>query len=242
MLRRTSLFLLLFGCSIAMSAEPTVGFLDKSHKNADGTESKYVLFVPHVYDGSEEYPIILFLHGSGETKGDRSGKMPIEQGLAPHIKRDEKKYPAFVVIPQSEKRTWKADSEDGKRAIAMLDATIKDYKIDTKRVILTGLSMGGGGTWSMAAAYPEKWCCFAPICGWGDVKDAEKIKDLPCWCWHGDKDGAVKVEKSREMIEALKKAGGQPRYTELAYVNHNSWDSAYATPDLLDWMLKQKRK
>jgi len=225
-----------------MAAEPTTGFLDKTHKNADGTESKYVVFVPHDYDGTKEYPIMLFLHGSGETKGDRGGKMPVEQGIGPHIKRNEKKFPAFVVIPQSEKRTWKADSDDGKRAIAMLDATMKTYKIDTKRQYLTGLSMGGFGAWSVAAAYPERWACLVPICGGGDVKSVEKIKDIPCWCWHGDKDGAVKVDLSRQMIEALKKAGGTPQYTELAYIGHNSWDAAYASQDLFDWMLKQKKK
>ena len=241
MLRRFASIALLLFASAAMAQESKNGFVEKTHKNADGTESKYVVFVPHEYDGKKDYPIILFLHGSGETKGDRSGTMPVEQGIGPHIKRKEKTFPAFVVIPQSEKRTWKADSDDGKRAMAMLETTMKEFKIDSKRVCLTGLSMGGYGAWSFAAAHPEKWCCFVPICGGGDPKVAEKIKDLPCWCWHGDQDGAVKVDKSREMIEALKKAGGKPIYTELANVAHNSWDAAYATPDVVGWMMKQKK-
>jgi predicted peptidase len=242
------LSLLLFGCSIAMSAEPTVGFLDKTHKNEDGTESKYVVFVPHGYDGTKDTPVILFLHGAGETKGTPGGKMPVEQGIAPHIKRDEKKFPAIVVIPQAESGKtnvggrWHSENPDGKRAMAMLATTMKDYKCDEKRVILTGLSMGGFGTWNLAAAYPEKWSCIAPICGGGDVKNAEKIKDIPCWCWHGGADNVVKPELSRTMIEALKKAGGDPKYTELEHVGHNSWDSAYATPEYLGWMLKQKKK
>lgn len=247
MLRRfASLVALLLPASL-VAADVKTGFVTKTHKNADDTTSEYVLFVPHAYDGSKEFPVILFLHGSGETKGDRSGKMPVEQGIGPHIKRNEKTFPAFVVIPQSEKRTWQADSDDGKRAMAMLDATMKEYKIDPARQYLTGLSMGGYGTWSHAAAYADRWACFVPVCGGvrntADVATtAEKVKGLPCWCWHGDKDTAVKVEKSRELIEAMKKLGGEPRYTELEYVGHNSWDAAYATPELIDWMMKQKKK
>lgn len=239
MLRRVALALLLVGPSV-VAADAKTGFVPKSYKNADGTTSEYVVFVPHAYDGTKEFPVILFLHGAGETKGGT--KMPVEQGLGPHVKRNEKTFPAFVVIPQSEKRTWKADSDDGKRAIAMLDATQKEYKTDGTRQYLTGLSMGGYGTWSVAAAYPERWACMVPVCGGGDPKDADKIKGIPCWCWHGDKDTAVKVEKSREMIEALKKAGADPKYTELEHVGHNSWDAAYATPELIEWMMKQQKK
>ncbi|MCU0706605.1 MAG: alpha/beta hydrolase-fold protein [Fimbriiglobus sp.] len=243
MLRRL-LPLILFP-ALAVAADTKTGFVTKSHKNADGSTSEYVVFVPHSYDGTKEFPVILFLHGSGETKGGQ--KMPVEQGIGPHIQRNEKAFPAFVVIPQSEKRTWQAESDDGKRAMAILDATLKEYKIDPARQYLTGLSMGGYGTWSHAAAYADRWACFAPICGGvrnaDDVKaTAEKVKNLPCWCWHGDKDTAVKVEKSRELIEAMKKLGAEPRYTELEYVGHNSWDAAYATPELIEWMMKQKKK
>lgn len=227
---------------MANAADIKTGFVNKTFTNADGSKSDYVVFVPHSYDGTKEYPIILFLHGSGETKGDRSGVMPVAQGIGPHVKRQEKTFAAFVVIPQSEKRTWRAESDDGKRAIAMLDATCKEYKIDPKREYLTGLSMGGFGTWSVANAYPERWAAMVPICGGGDPKAAERLKDIPCWCWHGDKDTAVKVELSRQMIDALKKAGAQPRYTELEFVGHNSWDAAYATPDLFVWLLAQKKK
>lgn len=224
-----------------LAEEPaTKGFVDRKFKNSDGSESPYVVFVPHNYDPEKEYPVILFLHGSGETKG--GSKMPVEVGFAPHVKRYEKDFPAFVVIPQSEKRTWRAESDDGKRAIAILDEVMKEFKIDPKRQYLTGLSMGGFGTWSLAFFHSDRWACIAPVCGGGDPRGAEKIKDIPCWCWHGDADRAVNVKLSRDMIDALKKAGGKPIYTELANVGHNSWDAAYATPDLLAWMLKQKKE
>jgi predicted peptidase len=244
MLRRFAALALLLLIGPAFAADAKTGFVTKTHKNADGTASEYVVFVPHAYDGTKEFPIILFLHGGGESKGGQ--KMPVEQGIGPHVKRNEKAFPAFVVIPQSEKRTWLADTDDGKRAMAMLDATMKEYKIDPARQYLTGLSMGGYGTWSHAAAHADRWACFVPVCG--GVRDAadvastaEKVKGIPCWCWHGDKDAAVKVEKSRELIEAMKKAGAEPRYTELEHVGHNSWDAAYATPELVEWMMKQKR-
>jgi predicted peptidase len=227
------------------SAAEKTGFLDKVFKNEDGHESPYVVFVPHNYDGTKEVPVILFLHGAGETKGGTA--MPIQQGIANHIKgKREKTFPAIVVIPQAETRGWQAEGPNAKRALAMLDATMKEYKCDPKRVYLTGLSMGGYGTWSVAAAHPDRWAAIVPICGGvrGDdlAATAAKIKDIPCWVWHGDKDAAVKVDMSRQMVEALKKAGGNPRYTELAHVGHNSWDPAYAADDLYVWLFAQKKK
>jgi predicted peptidase len=222
--------------------KPKTGFIDKTFKNADGSASPYVVFVPHGYDGSKEYPTILFLHGAGETKTDKQGgKMPVEVGLGPAIKTREKTFPFIVVIPRAEGFGWSASSANAKRALAMLDEVQKEYKTDPKRQYLTGLSMGGYGTWSVAAAHPDRWAAIAPVCGGGDVKDAEKIKNIPCWCFHGDEDGPVKVEKSREMIAALEKVGGKPRYTEYKWVGHDSWDPAYATNELYVWLLKQKK-
>ena len=214
------------------------GFLKKTFKNADGTESPYVVFVPHGYDGTKDYPVVMFLHGSGETKG--GSKEPVEVGIGPAIRTREKAFPFITVIPQSEKRTWKADSDDGRRAVAILDTVMKEYKVDPDRQYLTGLSMGGFGTWSFAAAYPDRWAAIVPICGGGDPATAEKIKHIPCWCFCGDQDGLVKG--CREMVAALEKAGGQPRYSEFKWVGHDSWDPAYATNQLYPWLLKQSRK
>lgn len=226
----------------AQDAKKT-GFVTHKYKNADGTESPYVVFVPLDYDGTKEVPVILFLHGAGETKSDKAGsKMPVEVGIGPAIKKREKTFPFLTVIPQAETRGWQADGASAKRALGMLDEVMKTYKTDAKRVYLTGLSMGGMGTWSVAAAHPDKWAAIVPICGRGDVKTAEKIKDIPCWCFHGDADPTVKVEGSRDMIDALKKAGGTPKYTEYPKVGHNSWDMAYGTDELYKWLLEQKKK
>jgi predicted peptidase len=229
----------------ARAEETKTGFVDKTFKNADGSESPYVVFVPHDYDGKKEYPVILFLHGSGETKNPKDtkqGKMPVEVGIGPAIKTREKKFPFVVVIPRAEGRGWQGDSANAKRALAMLDEVMKEYKVDPKRQILTGLSMGGAGTWSIATAHPERWAAIVPICGTGNPAEAEKIKDIPCWCFVGDEDSNRTVTISREMIAALEKAGGKPRYTEYKWVGHDSWDPAYATNQLYTWMAKQSKK
>ena len=223
--------------------KPKTGFVDKTFKNADGTTSPYVVFVPKDYDGTKEYPTILFLHGAGETKSTKKdAKMPVEVGIGPAIKKREKDFPFIVVIPQAENFGWAADTKNAKRALAMLDDVQKEYKTDAKRQYLSGLSMGGMGTWSIAMAHPDRFAAIVPVCGRGDTKTAEKIKDLPCWCFHGDADTAVKVEGSREMIDAVKKAGGSPKYTEYPKVGHNSWDMAYGTDELYTWLLEQKKK
>jgi predicted peptidase len=228
----------LFGATSSRAED--VGFLDRVHKDADGKEAKYVLFIPHDYKGDKEYPLILFLHGSGETGTD--GKKAAAVGLGPAIKKEEKTFGFIAIFPQSQKRTWQAGSDDAKRALDILGEVQKQYKVDAKRIYLTGLSMGGYGTWSLAAKYPDKWAAIVPVCGGGNPKDAAAIKDLPCWDFHGDADGAVPVERSREMIEALKKAGASPKYTEYPKVGHNSWDKAYGTAELYSWLLMQKRK
>lgn len=243
MRRHLSLLAVLFvGLAPAGSrAEDTrTGFLDRVYKDADGKEAKYVVFVPHDYDAKKPWPCILFLHGSGESGVD--GQKQAKVGLGPAIRKQEKAFPFFAVFPQSQKRNWRAGSDDANRALAILDEVQKSYQIDPKRIYLTGLSMGGFGTWSLAARYPDRWAAIVPICGGGNTGDAEKIKDIPCWCFHGDADRAVRVDLSRQMIDALKKAGASPKYTEYAGVGHNSWDQAYGTGELYDWLLMHKTK
>jgi predicted peptidase len=249
---------LVVGCLLVLAFAPGSaaddaqrGFIDRVFKNDDGSESKYVLFIPHDYKGDRPYPAILFLHGAGETGTD--GKKQATVGLGPAIRKQEKTFPFIAVFPQSKERTWRADSADGQRALAILAEVEKQYKVDPKRVYLTGLSMGGYGTWSQAIAHPDKWAAIVPICG-GAVRPkeenaaeklkaaAEKIKHIPCWCFHGDADQAVPVQLSRDMIKALKDAGADPKYTEYPGVGHNSWDRAYGTAELYDWLLKQHKK
>lgn len=222
----------------ARAADKERGFLDRVFSGAKGDKSKYVLFVPHDYQDDKAFPLILFLHGAGETGTD--GMKQAQVGLGPAIEKRQKTFGFIAVLPQSQQRTWQADTEDSQRALAILAQVQKTYNVDSKRIYLTGISMGGYGTWSLAAKYSERWAAIAPICGGGDPKDAARIKGIPCWCFHGDADEAVPVQESREMIEALKKAGGKPKYDEYANVGHNSWDRAYGNEELYRWFLQQK--
>ena len=127
--------------------------------------------------------------------------------------------------------------------MAILAEVRKNYKVDANRIYLTGLSMGGGGAWSLAVANPDLWAAVVPICGAGGAKaaDMEKIKDLPCWVFHGDADPTVKVTVSRDLVAALKKAGSSVKYDEFPGVGHNSWDRAYAKDELYTWLLAQSK-
>jgi len=204
----------------------------------DGKDAPYYVYVPQNYNAEKGAPLILFLHGAGETNNE---KKLLQVGL-PNTLEKKKAFPFLVMVPMALTKGWQAEGPNAKRALAQLEDVKKKYKVDAKRIYLTGLSMGGFGTWSLAAAHPEMWAAIAPICGGGNPESAVKIKDIPCWCFHGDADTAVPVQKSRDMIAALKKAGGKPKYDEYPGVGHNSWDRAYANKELYSWFLSHKLK
>jgi predicted peptidase len=245
MMRTLQTLMLAAGFVVSANAADT-GFIDKTYKDTAGTEHKYVLFVPHGYKKDTPTPTILFLHGAGETKQKaKEGtkpKMPAEVGIGPAIKKREKTFPFLTIIPQAPRFGWGAGTDGAKMALAILEIVEKEYSVDPKRIYLTGLSMGGMGTWSLAVAMPDKWAAIVPICGRGDPKAADKIKNLPTWAFHGDADMSVNVSGSRDMIEAIKKAGGEPKYDEYKGVGHNSWEKAYGTDELYEWLLKQSKK
>jgi predicted peptidase len=210
------------------------GFLPRRHDR-----SRYMLFVPKHYDGQAAFPLVLFLHGAGETGWD--GQRPAAVGLGRAIRRCQDTFGYLALFPQSHQGTWRASSEDGLRALAILDEVCAEFRVDRRRIHLTGISMGGFGTWSLALENPARWASITPVCGGGDPTRAARIKDLPCWAFHGEQDDIVPVAHSRSMVEALRTAGGQPRYTEFPGVAHNCWDLAYSTPELFDWMAAQSR-
>jgi acetyl esterase/lipase len=214
------------------------GFHHRTVKTSQG-ERKYSVFLPKGYDGSRSFPVALFLHGSGERGSD--GITSAQVGLGAAIFGHPGDYPLIGVFPQAEK-TWKAGSDDANAALAALDDVLKTYKGDSKRVILTGLSMGGAGTWSIAMANPERFVAVVPVCGRGDEANAQVLKALPVWAFVGDADSNPTVLNTRAMVEALRAAGGNARETEYRGVGHNSWDRAYNDPGLIAWMLEQGRK
>ncbi len=199
----------------------------------------YLLYLPRAYDEDKgkAWPLVLFLHGRGESYG------PLElvtKWGPPRFAQRGDDLPFVLVSPQCPAEGRWSDDVRLRQLERLLTALAQAYRIDGDRVYLTGLSMGGYGSWSLAARNPERFAAVAPICGGGDPGSANKLVSLPIWVFHGDQDGAVPFRKSVEMVEAIRAAGGTKiRFTSLEHVGHNSWSAAYATPELFDWMLKQ---
>jgi acetyl esterase/lipase len=219
------------------SSDDTPGFHLRPLKS-NGGGRKYVVYIPTGYDGSKPFPVVLFLHGAGER--GRDGARAASVGLGPAIFNNPVTFPAIAVMPQAEK-TWEAGSEDAKAALAALDEVLGSLKVDRRRVAITGLSMGGRGTWEVAAENSDRFSAVVPICGRGKVASARTLAALPVWVFVGDDDRDETVQNSRGMVAALAAAGGKPRYTEYRDVGHNSWDRAYNDPALIAWMLGQTR-
>jgi dienelactone hydrolase len=213
------------------------GFHLRTVKTEQG-ERKYTVYVPQSYDGSRVFPVILFLHGAGERGQD--GIVPAQVGLGPAILNRPSGFPAIVVFPQA-RQTWAAGSPDGDAALAALGDVMTAYATDPKRVVLTGLSMGGRGSWELAAAHPERFAAVVPICGPGRPDQASRYKGLPFWTFCGDADRDTTVVNMRTMVEALEQEGVHARLTEYRGVGHNSWDRAYNDPELSEWMLAQRK-
>lgn len=247
------LFLLLTSTGIAKPAE--TGFLNRTVK-LNGETYRFQVYVPHNWTKQQKWPVILFLHGAGERGDD--GLAQTDVGIGTAIRKNAARFPAIVVMPQCRKEIWWPDDKMQAQALQALEQSIKEFNGDRARVYLTGLSMGGYGTWAMAAKKTGKFAAYVAICGGvahPSRKDlavavppgsepyafvAQQIGSTPVWIFHGDADAVVPPEESRKMHEALKAAGGNVKYTEYPKVNHNSWDRAYAEPELLKWLLDQK--
>ncbi len=236
-----TLLVLLSAVSSSLAADDGKrGFVEKVFKD-DAGEHRYVVFVPPTYTPNRPAPVMLFLHGAGERGTD--GRVHLNVGLGSMVKAREASFPAIVVFPQCENvrgrllAGWLAGSADADRALKILEQVEKDYRTDPKRRILSGWSMGGFGAWSLAATDPSRWSCLLALAAGGKTEWAEKLKDLPIWAWHGESDGAVIVNRSREMIDAIKAAGGSPRYTEIPSGDHDCWKTAFGDDRFMAWML-----
>ena len=203
-------------------------------------KAQYLLYLPTGYaESKNQWPLILFLHGAGE-RGDDLEKVKIH-GLPKLIAKEGKELPFVVISPQCPKDGWWSDEAQIEMLDALLDHIFYRYRIDQNRIYVTGLSMGGFGTWSLAAKYPDRFAAIAPICGGGDPRDAPRISHLPVWAFHGAKDTIVEPEKSREMADALKKAGSDVKLTIYPEAGHDSWTETYNNPELYNWFLEHRR-
>jgi pimeloyl-ACP methyl ester carboxylesterase len=205
-------------------------------KRTGNMRSDYYVHLPAGYEREQgkKWPMILFLHGGGERGYDL--ELVKKQGLPSDLERNPE-FPFIVIAPQCSPNEWWSPPE----LDALLDSVLAKYRIDPERVYLTGLSMGGYGAWSWAIAQPERFSAVVPICGGGDPADAERIRNLPVWAFHGGKDDTVPPRRSEEMVEALRKLDGNVKYTVFPEAGHDSWTQAYAMPELYDWMLQQKK-
>lgn len=195
---------------------------------------KYLLYLPPGYEkGNDPWPMILFLHGAGET-GEDLAKVKIHG--PPKIIEAGRVLPFVIVSPQSPQRGWNVLALN-----ALLDEVMASHRIDPDRVYLTGLSMGGRGTWDLAAAYPDRFAAIVPICGSGNPADGRKLKSIPAWVFHGAKDTGVPLELSENMVKAMNKAGGAAKLTVYPDAGHDSWTQTYDNLELYTWLLEQRR-
>jgi predicted peptidase len=196
----------------------------------------YLLFLPQDYgkEPDKKWPLMIFLHGAGE-RGNEIDKVKVHG--PPKIVEQKKDFPFILVSPQCpEGKGWEPEE-----VIALLDEIQGKYKVDPDRVYLTGLSMGGFGTWETASQHPERFAAIAPICGGGRTFMARRLKNLPTWVFHGEKDNVVPIKRSEEMVDALKQAGGDVKFTRYPEAGHDSWTETYNNPALYDWLLQHKR-
>ena len=198
---------------------------------------RYLSYVPEGYneDAEKQWPLVLFLHGAGE-RGDDLARVTIH-GPTKHVKQGEK-YPFILIAPQCPENSWWQSAE----LIALLNHVEENYRVDPDRIYVTGLSMGGFGTFDLAAQIGDRLAAVAPICGRGNPHLAARFKKLPVWALHGDADPVVPCSGSVDMVEAINAAGGTAKLTLYPGVGHDSWTETYANPEMWKWLLSQKRQ
>ncbi|HUL23816.1 MAG TPA: prolyl oligopeptidase family serine peptidase [Thermodesulfobacteriota bacterium] len=265
-MRTLTLFTFLLTLALPAAAAPRVetGFLDREI-TLGSVSYRYQVYVPVNYVKGKALPVILFLHGAGE--GGEDGLLQTQVGLGPAIRQARDRFPFIVVFPQARRgHFW--TGEMATLALKTLDQTVKEFNGDSQRLYVTGISLGGFGTWVAAARAPGKFAAIVPICGFVNVKRpdlpaegkafvlpdnpfdkspdpyvaaASQISKVPTWIFHGSADPVVSPDESRKMFQALKASGFDVKYTEYDGVGHDSWDRAYAEPDLIPWLLSHRR-
>jgi len=229
-------------------------FEPRQFSDPDGNVLQYRLMKPIDFDPEKKYPLVIFLHGAGERGSDNVSQL--KHGTREFSSETNRiKYPAYVLAPQCPKDhkwvevDWSAPRsempEDPGVTMSLLkgliDAMLESSNVDPSRVYITGLSMGGYGTWDAIARYEDVFAAAAPVCGGGDPKTVSRFAKLPLWCFHGEKDSVVQPIRSREMIDAMKAIGSSPLYTEYPGVQHDSWTETYENPEFHRWLFDQKK-
>ncbi|HEX4205290.1 MAG TPA: PHB depolymerase family esterase [Ktedonobacteraceae bacterium] len=219
----------------------------------------YLLYLPGDYDAAQSWPLVLSLHGSGERGDDldlvklhgiprlihqgyeipwtSQRNLPTHRGI-PWLLHQGHEFPCIVVAPQCPaKLRWEPDV-----LIQLIDHVAHDYALDAERIYVTGLSMGGEGTWNLAVNYPDRFAAIVPICGHSYPEQARKIKHLPTWVFHGAKDQVVPLKASEDMVKALEANSGMVQFTVYPETGHDAWTETYANPELYRWLFAQRRQ
>ena len=227
-------------CAAEFTLPPEVKFKpDAKHFEKAGLPHAldYLAYLPSSYDKdtAKKWPLVIFLHGSGERGSQvnlvRKNGLPFEldrRGDTPYV----------MIAPQCpSNERWNVQVLD-----ALLTDLLKTYRIDEKRVIITGLSLGGYGSWAWSCEHPERFAGVIPVCGGIEPAKTVSLKGMPIWAFHGDKDKSVPIERGQLAAEAAKKNGADVKFTVYPGVGHNSWEKAYAEPELEAWILARVRK
>jgi predicted peptidase len=243
----------------ALSGADINDFQARSQKMAAGKTLVYRLFVPKNYQASKKYPLMLTLHGAGERGNNNTSQLVHDFNGMWASDSVQNPHPFFVVAPQCPMDSqwvntpWSngsydvdkiAISEPMKSVVAILDSLAKEFNLDGDRIYLSGISMGGYGTWYLAMKYPDRFAAIVPVCGAADPKKAASLSKLPIWTFHAEDDGVVPVKGTRDMVAALQTAGSKVKYTEYPKalgINHASWVPAGKTPELVPWVFQQSR-
>lgn len=224
------------------------------HTSYNGTVLPYRLLPPQEIKEGEKYPLVIFLHGSGERGNDNQAQLKhVAKSFEAEAVRNA--YPAFVVFPQlAENHTWSngqmnrathiidLENQAGDYLAAVMDVIDEmqaEYPVDANRIYIGGLSMGGYGTWDAMSRWPDRFAAGFPICGAGDPSTVSRMSHIPIWVLHGAEDNVVLPECSRVMVAALKAQGAAVIYSEFEGIGHNSWDPAFDTRHLIDWIFAQ---
>ncbi len=201
-------------------------------------DMNHLVYLPADYgkEKDKKWPLMIFLHGAGERGSDLE---QVKTHGPPKLVEQNQDFPFVLISPQCADRKWWEPAAIN----ALLDHALATCNIDPDRVYLTGISMGGYGTWATAMAYPDRFAAIAPICGGGDASGASRLKDMPVWAFHGEKDKLVPIERSEEMIAAIQKAGTtNVKFIRYPEAGHDSWTESYANAELYAWLLSHTRK
>jgi len=194
-------------------------------------ETDYLIYLPEDYETtSQEWPLVLFLHGAGERGSDIEF---VKRNGPTRLLDEDQQFSFILVSPQCPERTiW-----DNKLLIILLDEIESKYNVDKSRVYLTGLSMGGHATWSLAIQNPARFAAIIPVCARGYSQDVYVLKDVPVWAFHGEKDDIVPISDGQKMVDAIQRAGGNVKFTIYPEAGHDAWTETYKNPEIYEWML-----